>query len=52
MFSPVNPLQPQMYVKSILKLSSPLTQNTLRVHYKNQLVNFLGNYSLFILKPY
>jgi hypothetical protein len=52
MFPPVNPPQHQIYVKSILKLSSPLTENTLRLQYKNQLVNFLGNYSLFILKAH
>lgn len=52
MFSPVNSLQHQMYVKCIPKLNSPLTQNTLRVHYKNQLVNLLRNSLLVILKPY
>jgi hypothetical protein len=52
MFFPVHPLKHQIYVKSILKLSSPLTQNTLPIRYKNRLVNFLGNNLLFILKPH
>jgi hypothetical protein len=38
---PVNSLKHEIYVKNILKLNSHFTENTLQLHYKIHLVNFI-----------